>query len=157
MRDRQLLFRFSDGEGHTPEQPQCAQRRRAAEKILALQTSPAIRELISHGQIVPGSRMGEVLPATFVRNNRDALRRFVDLLANGGYARDTCHQEAALALLQRFDVLDDYALALELKTLGLCESTKSFGRALSSFRYLLFKFRKVMQKYEKATAAQFPS
>jgi len=145
MHQRQYTFNFTDGGEHRREVPPVAHRKAAAAGILERMTAaPLIQQLISNGQVVSANHMEKLPAATFVRDNRAALKRFVHLIASGNHTRCVSHQEAAWSLLQKFDTLDDYSLALELKKLGLCDSTTSFGAEMGSFRYLLFEFREVM-------------
>jgi len=145
-REYQRTFDFPPPEYIPPRDPAKPHRREAAALILALTAAPEIRALIERGQITTGEHVRELAVATFVRDQHQSLRRFVELIATADLARDQRHREAAFALLQRFDTLPDAALAEELKALGLCDSTKSFGRPIGNFRYLLFKFRRVMKK-----------
>lgn len=147
-RERQLTFEFPPPEYSPPRDPAKPHRREAAATILALTSAPEIRTLIERGQVTTGEHVHELAVATFVRDQRQSLRRFIELIATADLARDQSHREAAFALLRRFDDLSDAALAEELKTLGLCDSTLSFGRPIGNFRYLLFKFRRVMKKAE---------
>lgn len=91
--------------------------------------------------------------ATFIRDHRERFKWFVHRIANGGCARDVAHQQEAWSLLQRFDALADFPLALALEQLRLCDSTTSFGQKLgaSGDSVLLWDFREAMQTYRQNT------
>jgi len=145
----QRTFKFPPPDYHSPRDPAAPRRTEAAQEILARSSAPEIRKLVETGQVASATHIQEIPVATFVRDNREAFRQFVQRLANGTFSRDLPHQRAAWELLGQFNDLADLPLALQLKKLGLCDSTKSFGREIGSFRYLLFKFRRVMEKFEK--------
>lgn len=147
----QRTFNFPPPDYHSPRDPAAPRRTEAAKEILARSSATEIRVLIERGQVSAGTHAHEIPVMTFVRDNREALRQFVQRLANGTFSRDLPHQRAAWELLGQFNNLADLPLALQLKELGLCDSTKSFGREVGSFRYLLFKFRRAMDKFEKQT------
>ena len=152
----QRTFKFPPSEYHSPRDPATPYRREAAEEVLAHSSSPEIRKLVETGQAAPATHIQEMPVATFVRDNRKALQWFVQRLANGAAARDASHQEAAWQLLQQFDALADFPLALALQKLGLCDSTTSFGRdfGAGSNSVLLWKFREVMKKFENCIGTE---
>lgn len=150
-REYQRTFNFPPPDYHSPRDPAVPHRREAAEEVLAHSSAPEIRKLIETGQLTVGTHVQEIPVATFVRNNRRALRWFVQRLANGGCARDASHQQDAWALLERFNDLADLPLALALEKLGFCDSTTSFGQTLgaSGDSVALWGFRMAMQKYRQ--------
>lgn len=146
----QRTFTFPPPDYHSPRDPAAPRRTETAKEILARSSAPEIRKLVETGQVASAAHIQEIPVATFVRDNRRALQWFVQRLANGAAARDASHQEAAWQLLQQFDALADFALALELQKIGLCDSTTSFGRdfGAGSNSVLLWGFRRVMEKYD---------
>jgi len=157
-RDRhQGRFEFTFPE-HTPEHsPVTQQRLSQASAVLRKTKSREIESLLRRGQIVTGEYVETQSIALFVRDNRIALEKFVQLMAGGGYARSQDEQMKAWGLLAKIKSLSDFELALELEKLGLCESTESFGRKIGSFRYALFGFRDVMKKWREANPQIPPS
>jgi hypothetical protein len=148
---RQLLLPFPEKDiGGTQPSTLHQHRRTAAEKVLAMlpRTPEAepLRKLLETGQILPGNQVPDANIIQFVLINRARLKQFVQMIANGGYARDVQHEEAAWALLQDFDALEETVLAQRLADIGCADSTQSFGRAIGPYRYLLFQFREVMKK-----------
>ncbi len=105
--------------------------------------------LIETGQLLPATEVPNRDIIACIRMHRGALREVVQLIANGGYARNDAHREQAWNLLQRFGDLSETALAEELIALGLNESTRSFGRELGSYRYVLFAFRRAVQRWQR--------
>jgi len=147
----QRTFKFPPPDYRSPRDPAAPRRTEAAQEILARSSAPEIRKLVETGQVASATHTQEIPVATFVRDNRRALRWFVQRLANGAAARDASHQGAAWQLLQQFDALADLPLALELQKIGLCDSTTSFSRnfGAGSNSVLLWGFREAMKKYEE--------
>lgn len=138
MTEHQLMFNLKDGPEHRAESPRHAMRREAKE-------TPVDDALHS-----TRDRIRKLPVVQFIRIEEIWLRGFVKCLAHSEAARSREHQEQAIALLNVFDTLSDFDLALELRKLGLCDSTTTFGCKLTKGQcVLLQKFRRVMHNYEK--------
>jgi|GEM_PF-4780343 len=153
MRKKQLLLSFPAEEHRTAPDP-AAQQRRCVAEVTEGQRGPRrkIQHLVQSGIAADKAGADERLLALAINRLRRGLREFVDHLATGEFARDQRHQDEAVTLRRSFDTLPEAELALKLKELGLCESTKSFRRPLGSFRYVLFEFRRAMQRHAPVTS-----
>ncbi len=136
MTEYQLLFNLTDGGGHVAVSPRHALHQKMADAS------------VSDGQCAARDFIREIPVSLFVRDEEIWLRGFLKCLAHGNAARNPTHQQQAIALLNVFDAVSDMELALELRKLGFCDSTKSFGCTLTEGQcVLLWKFRAVMKKY----------
>jgi hypothetical protein len=92
----------------------------------------------------------------FLRGNRQKLTNFVQMLANGGYAKSADQQAAAWQLLGSIRDLNDVPFAEALCTLGLLESTKSYPRDIGTYHIPLHALRRLMQAREKELIPPIP-
>jgi hypothetical protein len=149
----QLLLHFPEDHRDDPRQrPRIDAARTVLRRLDAMSETPErkrLETLITTGQLLPGTEVENISVIKFIRDRREALKKFVEIIALAEFARDRAHQDAACALLKEFDDLDEVPLALKLKELGLCDSTTSFGRPIGNWRYTLFGFRRAMKKWEE--------